>query len=454
MASGCAVPYSPTSTHCSSGGGSSGRSAGGEGQAWGWGARAGRLGCRAEGARVVRTRCCRPRALCPQRTPPSFSPLHTRDCRTHRAHRDPPHHTAHLHGAKATHKVDVEDAVHAEVERVAADVALAVVGPRGVLGVEDLVQQGQGRGQAGGRKCRQVVMRSRQPSCTNPRAPSPHTHAPLNAAQRSAPSPPKHAPRTSCAASCISCGSLCTSPKMVTRALASPVHPGICTTTEHRGSSRRLRVWMARGDRLQDARGHEAGGEERGEGAERSDRVRAEYKIQQQQQQWLQRWQQQQSYTARCRAWAAQCLPPSHLKIGCPAPSAAKSTSEPNGKPARRWCMPDITVHRCAYCACSTRLRTADDDTGGGGQGGRRVGREVGRAEQGPRSGWSGWDHAKGARQHAALTCDRGGGKVAAQRRVLHAAAQRRAVQAAGFDGATILLPPRAPCRDWPSGEL
>lgn len=35
--------------------------------------------------------------------------------------------------------------------------------------------------------------------------------------------------------------------------LSSPhrTHPGICTTTLHRGSSSRLRVWMASGDRLQ-----------------------------------------------------------------------------------------------------------------------------------------------------------------------------------------------------------
>lgn len=45
--------------------------------------------------------------------------------------------------------------------------------------------------------------------------------------------------------------------------------------------------------------------------------------------------------------------------MGCPAPSAAKSTSEPKGKPARRWCMPHMMVHRCANWACSTRLRTA-----------------------------------------------------------------------------------------------
>lgn len=34
---------------------------------------------------------------------------------------------------------------------------------------------------------------------------------------------------------------------MVTRALASPVQPGICTTRLQRGSSIRLRAWMARG---------------------------------------------------------------------------------------------------------------------------------------------------------------------------------------------------------------
>jgi hypothetical protein len=46
---------------------------------------------------------------------------------------------------------------------------------------------------------------------------------------------------------CISAGSWYVSPKIVTRALASPVQPGICTTRLQRGSSMRLRAWMARG---------------------------------------------------------------------------------------------------------------------------------------------------------------------------------------------------------------
>ena len=58
---------------------------------------------------------------------------------------------AHLYSAKAAYKIDIKDAVHAEVHRVAADVALRTVGPRGVLGVEDLQGGGRGGGRRAGR---------------------------------------------------------------------------------------------------------------------------------------------------------------------------------------------------------------------------------------------------------------------------------------------------------------
>ena len=41
-------------------------------------------------------------------------------------------------------------------------------------------------------------------------------------------------------------------------------------------------------------------------------------------------------------------------KMGYPAPSDAKSTTVPNGYPARLWCIRDMTLHRYANCACST----------------------------------------------------------------------------------------------------
>lgn len=44
---------------------------------------------------------------------------------------------------------------------------------------------------------------------------------------------------------------------------------------------------------------------------------------------------------------------------GQPCSSTAKSTRLPNGKPARRWCALDMTVHRWAKRACSIRFRTA-----------------------------------------------------------------------------------------------
>lgn len=47
---------------------------------------------------------------------------------------------------------------------------------------------------------------------------------PRQAAVRGAAARPPPVQRTSCAWSCRLLGSLCTSPKMVTRALASPVH--------------------------------------------------------------------------------------------------------------------------------------------------------------------------------------------------------------------------------------
>ena len=96
-----------------------------------------------------------------------------------------------------------------------------------------------------------------------PASPLPAHHQPA-----APPHPRAHPLPTSCACSCSSGpGSLCTSPKMVTRALASPVHPGICTTTLHLGSSSRLRVWMASGDRLR--RAGAAGGRQAGrEGSE------------------------------------------------------------------------------------------------------------------------------------------------------------------------------------------
>ena len=51
------------------------------------------------------------------------------------------------------------------------------------------------------------------------------------------------------------------------------------------------------------------------------------------------------------RVWMARG---DRQKIGKPDPSLAKSVSVPNGKPARRWCMLDIRVHRWAIFACST----------------------------------------------------------------------------------------------------
>ena len=58
------------------------------------------------------------------------------------------------------------------------------------------------------------------------------------------------AANSSLPASCSSSGRGPTSPKIVTRALARPLHPGISTTRQALGSSRRLRVCMASGLRL------------------------------------------------------------------------------------------------------------------------------------------------------------------------------------------------------------
>ena len=90
---------------------------------------------------------------------------------------------------------------------------------------------------------------------------------------------------------CSSFGSLYTSPNIVTLAFASPPHPGICITRLHLGSSIMFRVWIARGE---------------------------------------------------------------SANIGHPAPSAAKSTIVPNGYPARRWFIVDIT---CSFgCCCFVDL--------------------------------------------------------------------------------------------------
>ena len=53
--------------------------------------------------------------------------------------------------------------------------------------------------------------------------------------------------KSSCAVRCSPSGSAATSPKSVTRAFASPLHPGICTVSVLRASARRFRACTASG---------------------------------------------------------------------------------------------------------------------------------------------------------------------------------------------------------------
>ena len=86
------------------------------------------------------------------------------------------------------------------------------------------------------------------------------------------------------------------SPKSVALALARPLHPGICTVMVHLGSAKMFLVCMAKEERE---------------------------------------------------------------NSGHPVSSMAKSTMEPNGYPALRWCIWDMMVHSVAYLACSSRFLTA-----------------------------------------------------------------------------------------------
>mmetsp|Transcript_3493 Transcript_3493/g.21950 ORF Transcript_3493/g.21950 Transcript_3493/m.21950 type:complete len:202 (-) Transcript_3493:119-724(-) len=86
------------------------------------------------------------------------------------------------------------------------------------------------------------------------------------------------------------------SPKSVALALARPLHPGICTVMVHLGSAKMFLVCMAKEERE---------------------------------------------------------------NSGHPVSSMAKSTMEPNGYPALRWCIWDMIVQSVAYLACSSRFLTA-----------------------------------------------------------------------------------------------
>ena len=142
---------------------------------------------------------------------------------------------ARLHGTEAAHKVDVQDAVHAEVERAAADVALRAVGAPRVLGVEDLQGGGRGGGcarewrgglgggkaeqqgsEAAGRRSRRAAgqRRSRPASagCRLGRPCRARSHTPRTPAAHSQPRQPRQrrAPR---ACSCRLLGGLRTPPR-------------------------------------------------------------------------------------------------------------------------------------------------------------------------------------------------------------------------------------------------
>ena len=89
--------------------------------------------------------------------------------------------------------------------------------------------------------------------------------------------------KSSCAVRCSPSGSAATSPKSVTRAFASPLHPGICTVSVLRASARRFRACTASG---------------------------------------------------------------LSATTGWPTASTANSTTEPYGYPRRRWCIRLVMVHR------------------------------------------------------------------------------------------------------------
>lgn len=81
-------------------------------------------------------------------TAPRTDPLPLTPTTSHSNYKWPIIPSSHLHRAKASHKVDVKYAVHAEEHRVARHVAPAALGAAGVLAVENLELPGCANGEA------------------------------------------------------------------------------------------------------------------------------------------------------------------------------------------------------------------------------------------------------------------------------------------------------------------